>query len=105
MRRSRSASGPGRAARPGSAPPLVGPIALLLPGIAAVVVAVGLPEAGLVVVGDAKPGDPFGALPEIEVGDQQAGGTAVLTGQRLALVLGDDPGLAFGQVLDRQVGR
>src|SRR6201999_299483 len=97
----RSASGPGRAAGPRS----VRPIPLLLPRVAVVVVAVGLPEAGLVVVHDPQATDPLGALPEVEVGDEEPGRAAVLARQRRALVLGDDPGTAAGQVLQREVGR
>ena len=63
------------------------------------------PRIRLVVVADPQAGDPLGALPEVEMRDEQPGRAAVLAGQRLALVLGHDPGLAVGQVLDREVGR
>src|SRR3954452_22269692 len=80
-------------------------VPLFLPRVAAVVVAVALPEPGLVVVEQAQPGDPLGALPEVQVRDQQAGGSAVLDGQRLALVLPHHPRLAAGDVGERQVRR
>ena len=57
-------------------------VALLEPGVAPVVVAVLLPEPGLVVVQHPQPRHPLGALPEVEVGHEQAGGAAVLAWQR-----------------------
>src|SRR5262245_30633864 len=78
-------------------------VALLLPGVSVVVVAVGLPKAGPVVVAQLEPAHPLGALPEVEVRDEQAGGAAVFGRDRLALVLVGDPGLAAGDVLERQV--
>ena len=56
----------------------VAPIALLLPGVAVVVVAVALPEAGLVVVVEPMPAHPLGALPEVQVRDEQPRRPAVL---------------------------
>ena len=52
-------------------------VALLEPRVAAIVVAVALPEAGFVVVEQLQTGDPLGALPEVEVRDQQTGRAAV----------------------------
>src|SRR6476659_7748975 len=62
-------AGPGSAA--GEEVTSVALVPLLLPGISPVVVAVALPEPLLVVVEQAQPGDPLGALPEVQVGDQQ----------------------------------
>src|SRR5687768_15310589 len=66
-------------------------VPLLAPRIAAVVVAVLLPEAGLVAGQEGELRDPLGALPEVEVRDEQPDGTAVLDGQRLAVERPDDP--------------
>lgn len=51
------------------------------PGVAPVVVAVLLPEAGFVVVEEAQSGDPFGAFTKVQVGNEEAGGAAVLAGR------------------------
>jgi hypothetical protein len=74
------------------------------PGIA-VVVAVGLPEAGLVIERQREAAHPLRALPEVQMRDQEPRRAAVLGVQRLAIVLVDDPGLALGDVLERKVGR
>jgi len=63
------------------------PVALLTPGVAVVVVAVGLPEARLVRVHQHEPTDPLRALPEIQVRDEQARGAAVLGLERRAVEL------------------
>src|SRR3954464_7789873 len=91
--------------RSGPASRSVPPIALLFPGIAVVVVAVGLPEARLVVVAQLEAADPLRALPEVQMRDQQPRGAAVLGLERLAPVLVGDPRPAAGQILERQVGR
>src|SRR5262245_4246440 len=83
----------------------VAPVALFLPRLAVVVVAVDLPEAGLVEGLEPEPAHPFGALPEVEVRDEHPGRPAVLRLERLAVVLVDDPGLSAGDVLERQVRR
>jgi hypothetical protein len=41
-------------------------VPLFEPGIAVVVIPAGLPKAGLVVIEQPLPGNPFGALPEIQ---------------------------------------
>src|ERR1700760_503049 len=69
---------------------------LLEPGVAALVIAVHLPEPGLVVIEQRDLRDPFGRLPEVQVRDDHPHRTPVLAGQRPALVLPDDPGLAAG---------
>ena len=48
---------------------------------------------------------PLGALPEVEVRDEQARRAAVLRLERLAVVAERDPRLAARDVLERQVGR
>src|SRR5262245_13108563 len=80
-------------------------VPLLQPRIAAVVVAVALPEALLVVIEQPQPGPPLGALPEVQVWYQQTGRTAVLGRQRPAVDLPDDPRPTVGDVGQRQVGR
>src|SRR3954453_3354562 len=80
-------------------------IALFKPRVSAVVVAEGLPEAGLVLLREREPAPPFGALPEVEVRDEQPGRAAVLGLEVVAVVGVDHPCLAAGDVLDRQVGR
>src|ERR687897_1552084 len=90
---------------PASAPPSVTPVALLTPWVAVVVVADALPEAGLVLVAEPQAPHPLGALPEIQVRDQQPRRTAVFGLEILALETERHPGLAVQQVLQRQVGR
>src|SRR5262249_25951224 len=68
------------------------------------VVAIALPEARLLVVHYPQTLDPLGALPEIEVGDEQARRPSVLPWQRLTLMLRHHPRLAGGQALDSHVG-
>src|SRR5918993_1335920 len=85
--------------------PSVTMVPLLPPGVAEVVVAVLLPEPGLVARHQGELADPLRALPEVEVRDQQPDGTTVLDGQRLPVELPDHPRLAAGDVLERQVGR
>src|ERR671935_582030 len=86
-------------------PRSVPPVPLLFPGIAVVVVAVGLPEAGLVVVAQLEAADPLRALPEVQMRDQQPRRAAVLGRERLAPVLERDPRPAARQILERQVRR
>src|SRR5215217_4323446 len=82
---------------------LVPPVALLAPGVAVVVVAQGLPEAGFVFSDQPQSSHPLGALPEVEVRHEQAGRTAVLGLERLAAVGVSDPGLAACNLIQRQV--
>src|SRR3954462_4465791 len=91
--------------RSGPGPRSIPPIALLFPWVAVVVVAVGLPEAGLVVVAQLEAADPLRALPEVQMRDQQPRRAAVLGLERLPPVLVGDPRPAAGQILERQVGR
>src|SRR3954468_22872308 len=102
----RGASGAGAAARRRAhVAQSVALVALLPPRVTAVVVAVGLPEAGLVVVEDLQSPHPLGALPEVEMRNQEARGAAVLGSQRLALVFIDDPCLFASHILEWQIGR
>src|SRR5918992_337829 len=87
------------------APRSVPRVALLFPGVAVVVVAVGLPEARLVVVAQLESANPLGALPEVEMRNEQPRRSAVLGLERLAAVLIRDPRPAADQILERQVGR
>src|SRR5215213_738057 len=83
----------------------VPPVALLAPGVALVVVAEGLPEAWLVFGDQPQSSHPLGALPEVEVGDEQASRTAMLGLERLAAVGVSDPGLSACDLIQRQVRR
>src|SRR4051812_22874584 len=67
-----SGSAPGTVAGSGSAsgPSSITLVPLLLPRVAAVVVAVLLPEARLVPLHHGDPADPLGALPEVQVRHQ-----------------------------------
>src|SRR5688500_13886451 len=56
-------------------------VPLFFPGVAAQVVAVRFPEAGLVSLYEAKPAHPLCRLPEIQVRDQQANGATMLRRQ------------------------
>src|SRR3954463_12239037 len=60
--------------------------ALFLPGVGVVVVAVALPEAELVVVEELQAADPFGALPEVALRDEEPQWVAMLQLERLAVV-------------------
>src|SRR5207302_5977114 len=79
-------------------------IALFEPRVAPVVVAVLLPKPRLVVVEELQPGHPLGALPEVEVGDEQPGRTTVLDRKGPPVVAPYDPRLAIGHVGQGQVG-
>src|SRR3954468_17423146 len=78
-------------------------VALLSPRIAVVVVAVVLPEAGLVVLEELQSAHPLGALPEVQVRNEQARGTAVLGLEGLAIDLIRDPSATAGHVLEREI--
>src|SRR3712207_5069053 len=88
---------------PGAPNASVPPVALLAPGVGVVVVAQGLPEAWLVLVHEPEAAHPLGALPEVQVGDQQAGRAAVLGFQGLAIVLVGNPGPAARHVIEGEV--
>src|SRR5256885_1244154 len=96
---------PPRRARPGAtAASAISGIPLLFPGVRVVVVAAGLPVAGFVVLHEPDAGDPLGALPEVEVGDEASDRRAVLDRERLAV---EPPGhhrRIGGGFLERRVG-
>src|SRR5262249_61719024 len=69
---------------------LVAGIALLVPGVAVVVVAERLPEAGLVLFQQPQAPNPLRALPEVEVRHDQAGRPPVLRLERLVGIAGGD---------------
>src|SRR3989441_10548391 len=94
-----------RARRAPRAARSVSRVALFLPWVSVVVVAVCLPEAGLVGRLEPEAAYPLGALPEVEVRDEHARGATVLGRERLTSVGEDDPRLAACDVLERQVGR
>src|SRR5215213_8221161 len=80
-------------------------VALLAPGVAAVVVAVLLPEPRAVPRAQRDPADPLGALPEVQVRHEHAHRPTVLDRQRPPVELPGDPRLAARHVGQRQVGR
>src|SRR4051794_2910764 len=84
---------------PSAGPSSVTLVPLLLPRVAPVVIAVLLPEAGLVPLQEGDPADPLGALPEVQVRHQHPHRTAVLHRQRAPVELPDQPRLAAGDVL------
>src|SRR5262245_82404 len=73
--------------------PSLVPVTLLAPGVAVVVVAEALPEARFVLAHQREGPHPLGALPQVQMGDQQACGAPMLGGERLAVVLEHDPRL------------
>ena len=81
------------------------PEALLGPGIPAHVVAVLLPEAGVVLRQNLEPSHPLRALPEIEVRHQQPNGAAVFRRQRLAVVGEREQVIGAVEIFQGQVGR
>src|SRR5919202_428611 len=84
---------------------LVSPVTLLAPGVPVVVVAQGLPEARLVAICKPQASNPLCTLPEIEMRDEQTGGTAMLGLEWFLLVGVSHPCLATYYVFDRQVRR
>ena len=62
-------------------------VALLLPGVGVVVVAVALPEAGPVAVQELEPAQPLGALPEVAPGTTRRSGQPCSGVERLAVGL------------------
>src|SRR5688500_16695579 len=70
----------------GLPPPSVAAVAFFEPRVAAVVVAEGLPEPGLVALDESNTADPFGALPEVQVRHHEPCRAAVLRRERVAVV-------------------
>src|SRR5919106_97724 len=83
----------------------VPPVALLAPGVAVVVVAQGLPEAGFVFGDQPQSSHPLGALPEVEVRHERGGRTAVLGLERLAAVGVTDPRLTACDIIQGHIRR
>src|SRR6516225_8006403 len=81
----------------------VASISLFSPRIAVHVIAEFLPESGLVVIDELQTAYPLGALPEIEVRNEQPSRTAVLGSERLAFIARSDHRLAVEQVLDGKI--
>src|SRR5664279_5327771 len=73
-------------------------VPLLEPRVTAVVVAVALPETRFVVIEQGEPGDPFRALPEVQVRHQQPHRAAMIDRQRVALVGPDHPRSPSGDI-------
>src|SRR4051812_48312525 len=80
-------------------------VALFLPVVGVVVVAVPLPEAGLVGGAQLEPAQPLRALPEVPRWDEQAERPAVLLRQRLAVGLVDEQRVRILERRERHVGR
>src|SRR5216683_763859 len=92
---------PRRRSRPARS---VAGVPLFPPRISVHVIAVGLPEAGLVLVEELEAAHPLGALPEIQMRDEQPRRAAVLGIERLAVIAERQPGTPAGDVVDREVG-
>ena len=69
-----------------------------------IVVAQRLPEARFILLDQAQTPHPLGALPEVEMGHQQACRAAMLRLQGLALIGVDHPGLPTQHLVQGQVG-
>src|SRR6185369_2755574 len=78
-------------------------ITLLPPGIAIVVITTRFPEPGLVLGHEAKPSQPFCALPEVKMRHQKSRGATVRRGKRQTLIAGRDHRLSRDQVGHRKV--
>src|SRR5688500_12039754 len=78
-------------------------VSLFAPWITAIVVAELLPETWLVTVQELESAHPLRALPEVEMGDEQAPRSTMLRRQRRAVVSESDPRLPARDVGKRQV--
>src|SRR5690242_13884486 len=78
-------------------------IPLLLPGIAIVVISARLPEAGLILGHEAKPPQPLGALPKVEMRDQEAGWASMSRSDWQALVTSRNHSFSSDQIGNRDV--
>src|SRR3954467_13552975 len=81
----------------------VAPEALLAPRVAVHVVAVLLPEAGLVLADELERAEPLRRLPEVQVRDDEAGGVPVLGVERLAAEAVADDRVLDGRIRERRV--
>src|SRR5215472_3194549 len=80
-------------------------VALLLPGIAAHVIAEGFPEAGLVLRNEVQSTHPLRAFPEVQVWDDEARWPSVSGRQRRVIELRRYQCGALQQICHRQVCR
>src|SRR5687767_13339006 len=78
-------------------------IPLFLPRVSVVVVAANFPVAGLVVFDELDAGDPLGALPEIEVGNEATDRGAVCEREGFAVEAVRDERVVRGRFLERHV--
>src|SRR5260370_10081996 len=84
---------------------LVAPVPFFFPWITVVVIAKRLPEARFILIDQSETPDPFGTLPEVEMGNKQPRRSTVLRCERLSFVGVNDPGLATYYLFKRQIGR
>src|SRR3974377_793056 len=80
-------------------------VALFLPRVAVDVIAVHLPEAGLVAVHEDDAAHPLRALPEVQLRDDQAQRPSVLLRQRFAVVLVGEQYVVAHQLVEGDVRR
>ncbi len=83
---------------------LVPGVAFFGPGVAVHVVAVLFPEAGGVVGEEFDAADPFGGLPEVELGDDEADGEAVVWGEGLVVVFEGEEAVGVEEFVEGEVG-
>ena len=67
-------------------------------------IAVAFPETGTVFREKFEAAEPLGALPGIELGDDQTGGCAVFDGERLTIVMSGNEGVGSEEIGERKVG-
>src|SRR5262245_1619788 len=79
--------------------------AFLAPGVAANVIPVPLPEPGAILRHQLEARDPLGALPEVEMRDDQPHGTPVLGRQRVPVVMRGEDDVVVEERLEREVRR
>src|SRR5438034_7574078 len=94
---------PGARLKPGTRIAALKTVALLLPIVGLVVVAVALPETGLIGCTELQPPQPLGALPEIARRHHQPQRPAVVGSQRLVVRFVRDQRLVSLKRLERQV--
>src|SRR5215471_1776516 len=97
-------NGPAEARRRRRGTRLLPAVALFLPGVAAHVVAVLLPEAWAIAGHELQATHPLGALPEVQVRDEQPQRPAVLRTDRLPVARIDEHVFLAQEVVERQVG-
>src|SRR6516162_2543207 len=89
--------------RTGWAAVSVAVISLLFPGVAIIVVAKRLPEAGLILFHKTNSPDPFGTFPKIEMRHEQPSWTTMRWWNRQALIPGRDHPLTLNEIRDGDV--